>query len=376
MIDTVVLLLPQDMFQITDPDKFVPSARWLTNSGSRAAHGMQSKQNPTKREMRQGIYKPRLTLMHRANLNGLREIVLKIELSLPKLFYGNNFEELKGKDLPALLQKLSSTLAQMGVIVDTFFLAAAPVSAVHYSKNIPLTDGSTPYRYIQKIKEANIKLSLDVNQTDYRNEGHSYKWHCNSYEVVFYDKIKDLEKAKHSEKRAIEKDSALQLNLFPRFANRKKFEILRMEVRLNKRQKIKHLFSKLRIKSDLTFKSLFKPSISKKVLLHYLQELESKRPVLLDYKATDDKALLAVLILNNPNLSAKRILQIFGLKKALESMNMRELRGLFAKQNQRGWHRLIADIKEVRLPGIQSPFRLIRDHIMSNKSPFSIIAAY
>ena len=66
----------------------------------------------------------------------------------------------------------------------------------------------------KKIKEANIKLLLDTNQTDYRNEGHSYKWHCNSYEVVFYDKIKDLEKAKHSEKRAIEKDSALQLNLF------------------------------------------------------------------------------------------------------------------------------------------------------------------
>ena len=58
-------------------------------------------------------------------------------------------------------------------------------------------------------------MSLDVNQTDYRNEGHSYKWHCNSYEVVFYDKIKDLEKAKQSEKRAIEKDNAIQLHLFP-----------------------------------------------------------------------------------------------------------------------------------------------------------------
>ena len=58
-------------------------------------------------------------------------------------------------------------------------------------------------------------MSLDVNQTDYRNEGHSYKWHCNSYEIVFYDKIKDLEKAKHSDKRAIEKDNAIQLNLFP-----------------------------------------------------------------------------------------------------------------------------------------------------------------
>ena len=123
MIDTVVLLLPQDMFQITDPNKFTPSARWVLGESARTIHGIQSKQNPTKREMWQGIYKPRLTLMHRANLNGMREIVLKMELSLPKLFYGNNFEELKGKDLQPLLQKLSHTLGQMGVIVDPFFLA-------------------------------------------------------------------------------------------------------------------------------------------------------------------------------------------------------------------------------------------------------------
>ncbi len=259
MIDTVVLLLPQHAYQITEPDKFVPSARWITGISSSALHGIQSRQNPTKKELLAGIYKPRLTLFPSANTRNSKEMVLKVELSLPKLFFGNNFEELKGKDWQPLLSKLSSTLDQMGVIVDPLALARAPISAIHYSKNIALTDGSTPYHYINKIKEANIKLSLDTNQTDYRNEGHSYKWHCNSYEVAFYDKIKDLEKAKQSDKRAIEKDNALQLNLFSKFARRKKkLEILRMEVRLNKRQKIKQLFNKLGIKSDLSFKSLFK----------------------------------------------------------------------------------------------------------------------
>lgn len=105
-------------------------------------------------------------------------------------------------------------LQQMGVTTSANALEHAPVSAIHYAKNIPLTDGSAPYHFIHKIKEANIKLSLDVNQTDYRNEGHSYKWHSNTYEVVFYDKIKDLEKAKVSDKRALEKDNALQLSIF------------------------------------------------------------------------------------------------------------------------------------------------------------------
>ncbi len=371
MIDTVVFTLAQDKYHISDPDKFVPSARWFLEEASRAVHGTQSRQNPTKLEMRAGIYKPRLTLFL-DRLQKLPEVTLRVEISLSKLLFGNNFQELQGKDLQPLLQKLSTTLATMGVVVTAKALEQAPVSAIHYSKNIPLTDGSTPYHYINKIKGANIQLSLDINQTDYRNEGHSFKWHCNSYEVVFYDKIKDLEKACHSEKRALEKDNALQLNLFDTFANRKKkLEILRMEVRLNKRTKIKQLCKKLHIKSDLTLKSLYKPATAKKVLLHYLDELESKRLPLLDFKASGGKDLLSALIINNPDVSINRILQVYGFSKALETVNARELRVMLAKKNQRSWYRLLADAREVNLPGCHSPFGVIRTSIEKFK-PFKL----
>ena len=375
MIDTVVLLLSSNTFTVRNPDKFVPNARWITNLNPSAVHGMQSKQNPTKKELAAGIYKPRLTLFYSFPH---KEVMLKIELSLPKLFFGNNFQELKQKDLQPLVQRLADTLGQMEVIVDPADLASAPLVAVHYSKNIILKDGSTPYHYISKIKESNIKMSLDTNQTDYRNEGHSYKWHCNSYEIVFYDKIKDLEKAKQSEKRAIEKDNCIQLDLFSRLrkknpacakasADRRKLEVLRMEVRLNKRAKMKQLFAKLGIKSNLSLKSLFKPAIAKKVLLHYLDELESKRPILLDYKATSDKAFLADLIFANPKLNTKKIMQIFGLAKALEIINLRELRIMLSKHNQRDWNQLIANAKKINLPGTQNFFKPIRHQIVKFK---------
>ena len=212
-----------------------------------------------------------------------------------------------------------------------------------------------------------MKLSLDTNQTDYRNEGHCYKWHCNSYEVVFYDKIKDLEKAKKSSKRATEKDSELQLGFLKPFENRKRFEILRMEVRLNKRQKIKQLCNKLGIKTDLTFKKLFKPAISKKILLYYLDELERKRPILLDYKTSDPKALLANLIVNNPDLGPQRMLQIYGLKMALDIMNPRELRNMFSGYSKRSWYRLMADAETIKLSGITQPFGVLRRHIIYYK---------
>ena len=132
-----------------------------------------------------------------------------------------------------------------------------------------------------------------------------------------------------------------------------------MEVRLNKRQKIKQLFKKLNIKLDLTFKKLFKPAISKKILLHYLDELENRRPPLIDYSSSNDKALLTDLIFNNPEFSANKILQIFGFKKALEIVNLRELRNLFGNQKQNSWYRLISDTNKVKLAKQESSLKPI-----------------
>lgn len=360
MIDTVIIILSKGVFQITNPEAFKPSAKWA--SDSRTVAGIRSKQNPTKKELLEGIYKPRLTLTNRAKSKEGSELILKIELSLPKLLFGNNFTELTRKDFKLITQKLELTLASMGIDTTAEKIAQAEVSVIHYSKNIPLTDGSIPFQYINKIKEANTKLSLDISKTEYRN-GYSFKWHCNSYEVIFYDKIKDLQTAIKSNKRSLEKDSELQLYLFDRFNRQTKLEFLRMEVRLNKRQKIKSSLKKLGIKSNFNFSSLFKVAIAKKILLHYLDDIENKRPSLLDYSASNDKALLSALIIHNPELSNKRLLQIFGLKKALETFDTRELRIMLSRFSNRSWYRLMAEANKIKLPKTFRPFDVIRECI-------------
>jgi hypothetical protein len=303
MIDTLILMLDEDSFEVINPDAFTPSAQWIYKK-NHSLRGILSKQNPTKKELVAGIYKPRVTLFQRPTTLSSPKIVLKIELSLPKLFFGNNFEELTQKQFPKLVQKLCTVLHTMGVATNTETLTCAPVSGIHFSKNIPLTDGSIAYHYISKIKEANASLSLDVNQTDYRNTGHSYRWHSNAYELVFYDKIRDLEQAKKSDKRSMEKDNTIQLHLHDVLHSKKMFEVLRMEARLNNRRKIQQLLKKLDIKAQITFKGLFKTNIARKVLLHYLDEIEGARPPLLDFKANSTKSLLVALILNNQTLSS------------------------------------------------------------------------
>ena len=368
MIDTIILTLVEGTFEIINPDAFMPSAKWATQGSMHALRGMISIQNPTKLELAMRIYKPRLTLSNRYKALTGYKTLLKIELSLPKMFFGNNFEELTQKDFSALAQKLCAALHPMGIATDITTLAKASVSVIHYSKNILLTDGSTPYHYISKIKDANISLALDVNQTDYRNEGHCYKWHSGSYELVFYDKIRDLEKAKTSDKRSMEKDAAVQLHLYDSLHAKKMFEVLRMEIRLTKRRKIQQLFKKLGIKAQLTFKGLFKTAIARKLLVHYLGEIERARPQLLDFKANNAKALLVALIFNSPDMSPRRIMQLYGMKLALEHMSIREMRTMFGAHNKRSWYRLAADMQNVKLNQAPKPFGVIRDCLMKFKA--------
>ena len=365
MLDTIVLTLSKSMFILNEPDRFEPSAKHiLDEKSSLGSRGyFSAKQNPTSRELKNGYYKPRLTLTNRFNHTGRREASLKIELSLPKLLFGNNFDEIEIKDFATVVALLQSRLKEMGILIFTPLLENAPVSAIHYSKNIPLTDGTTPHYLISKIKQANVSLALDVNQTDYRNDGHSYKWHSNSYEVAFYDKLKDLEMANKSEKRAIENDNAIQLNLFEAFKERKRLEVMRMEVRLNKRQKIGQLFKAIGIQSELTLKNLFSSKIAQQVLLHYLDELEGKRLPLFDYKPTSPSSLLADLVINNPSIGVRKTIQLFGLKQAFDNTTPRELRNMFGKYGQRSWYRLIAEAKTISLPTTKSPLGIVREHL-------------
>ena len=365
MIDTAALTLNKGMYWIKDPDMFEPSARYiLDDTSSMGGRGYTpAKQNPTKRELQSGIYKPRLTLTNRFNHTGKREATLKVELSLPKLLFGNNFDELTDSDFEAVVQKLQTILKEMGVYPYKDSLINALVSSVHFPKNIPLTDGSTPYMYLKEIQKANISQRLDFNQTDFRNEGQSIRFRANSFEVAFYDKLKDLQKAKVSEKRSEEKDNATQLNLFEKMSIKKPFELLRMEVRLNQRQKIRQVLRKIGLDVEPTFQNLFNTKVAKKVLLYHLDLIESSYPKLLYFKPKSNIDFIAQFVIDNPNASKKDVLTASSFYHTLEELNTREVRELL-KHSRGSWYSLIKRMNGFSYPKDRpSSFGVIRDAI-------------
>src|SRR5688500_11298274 len=121
MLDTVALSLNHMEFEVMEPEAFTPSARGLLQPpyyplGARG--NFSCKQNPTKSELEQGIYKPRLTLTKRKGKgHGGFNLTLRIEFSAPKLLLGNNFDELLEMDFEKVVDVLQRKLSGMGIRV-------------------------------------------------------------------------------------------------------------------------------------------------------------------------------------------------------------------------------------------------------------------
>ena len=367
MLDTIVLTLSSNMFTIIDKDRFSPSASGLYDKQSGYRLGgrgnMKCTQNPTPAELRAGIYKPRLTVTKRFNKFSGYDIPLKIEFSAPKLLFGNNFDELTDEDFESMLSTLKRSLKDMGVLVFSQVLRNAPVSAVHFGKNIALTDYTTPYTYISKLQKVDYNGILDMSQTDYFNGGSGIKAHSNSHEIAFYDKVQDLKRAKISPKRAYEADSQVQLGLFETISNKKPFEVLRMEVRLGKRQKLRQVLKACETQIEPTFANMFQLNIAQRVLRYYLASIEQKYPAILHYPYNDPERFLADFLIANPNRRLDSAWKYIGLRVLLDKMGAPALRQMLGRHRQSVWHSLQADMKKLANPNKTSVFSFLLEKI-------------
>lgn len=343
MIDTVVLTIDARDVLIQGPKRFSPSAEVIVSASPAHIGGrgnISAYQNPTKTELAQGNYKPRLTLSKRLRSGGF-STTLKIEFSAPKLLFGNNFDELEDEDFEKIIDKLDEKLLEMDILVRREVLRNAQVSAIHFSKNIVLPEFVTSSMVIRELGKIDLNQRLDLSNTDFRNEGHSLRYHANSFEITFYDKIKDLEKAKFSEKRAIEKDNAVQLDLFKDLKPRG-LEVLRMEVRIGNRTKLKALLGKVAEPIEMDFKSLFQMTLSKKILLHYWEKISKDLPCFSIAPRKPEELVEAIC--QRGRIKPLKAAQMAGYFLLIESIGMRGFRALLGNVSNRTWQRLKKEI--------------------------------
>ncbi len=349
MIDTITIRLSQTEFKILDHNKFSPDSYNFfyppyPNMGSRAY--LDAYQNPTKSELKDGIYKPQLTLRKRKQ--GSDDLIyLYIQFSAPKVLYKNNFDELIDSDLDEILSKLTVSLKNMGVILRIKDLSDAKIIKIHYSKNIVLPKYIIPSMVIGEIKKVDFNLHNELTERDYRNAGHSIRFHTNNYELIIYDKKKDLQKSMHSDKRSIEKGNSIQLNLFDQIKKKKHFEVLRIESRLNNANWIK---KELGIaKQNQTLKTLFSNKLSSKLLNKTWNTLLN-RYSFLKGEIDNKEKFLASFMINNPDVRLTSALAAYGFLELAKDMGIGKFRNLVEhKYSNKTWYSLKKTIESYKL---------------------------
>ena len=334
MIDTIILRLKQYDFQITNYEAFEPSCLGFFTHPYTPFNGAKkliSVQNPTARDRLEKNYKPRLTVLKRLGRQGGFEVEMKIEFSVPKLLYGNNFQEVCEDDFPTVLYQLQHKLSEMWVKVDLDTLRKTDVMTIHYGKNFCFTDHTTASSLISDISKVDLTRRLDLNRTQYRNDGKALHYYAQSHSLVLYDKIQDL---KQSETRASESDNGFnfQASIFDEIRRKQSvpLEVLRMEARLCARRKITSLLKTLQFVPNLTFEGLFRRNIARSVLLDYWGRIheEVRRNTLLSRTPTD----LLEAVFKIPDLSLQKSMTLYSILELLKTCSERQIYNMIEKR--------------------------------------------
>lgn len=296
--------------------------------------------NPSAADKKLGKYLPRLTYTQRPKSGYRASYELAIELSLPKLAFGENFSELTNVDFDLVVKRLQVALREIGVFLFTPQIVNAEVRAVHYSKNFVFKDYTSCSSILQMLRTADISKVYDVQNTNFRNGGYVMHVHTNSLDIAIYDKLADLRQSKKSEKRTQEKDNYVQLDILDTIARQQPVAVMRYEVRLNGKKKITSSLEAVGFEQPLTFKSAFSSDLAKKILEHHWQNFYTNIPKLaLD---TDKPDKILANILQSPDLKGPRQAAAqLGMIWLLSNSEQRYARTLFEERfGTHAWSRL------------------------------------
>lgn len=349
MIDTVILRLNHPSFTITDYDAFTPSCLGFFTHPYTPFNGsthLKAIQNASKADKELNNYLPRLTLIKRLGRQGGFAIELKIEFSVPKLIYGNNFKEVEESDFETVIGTLQHKLYQMSISVDCETLRNADICTIHFGKNFCFTDHTTASSLISDIGKVDLTRRLDLNRTHFRNDGRALYYYAKSYSLIFYDKVQDLAQ---SESKSSEKDNQfnLNLNIFDEIRRKKQcpIEVLRMELRLCDRRKIEQVLKSVNGLEMLSFVNIFKENLAQAVLLDYWDKVhdEVRITALLSRKPLD----LLEAVLKLPDLTPQKALSLFAYLELSKTTSERTIHDALSKRfNARTLLRLKQFVKD------------------------------
>jgi hypothetical protein len=354
MLDTVAIKITYPSFMVGNPNLFTPALNIndKTSDFSFGRHKFQKFiQNATLADKQAGIYLPRLTVYKR--FEDYREIYeLHIEFSVPKLLNNNSVQEYDEADFDQVISILKSRLAKMEIRIFENLLRKATIVKAHFGKNIVLPSPMTVQDAISTLYKADVGKTKDVNIRHYGNNGQALYFYASSSNIIFYDKLKDVQTPKA---KAVDKDKHYLERLFSdTWEGTQKPEILRFEIRLAKQQSLISFISKIKKEkiTKISFESLFKKELWQKALLAKWSEIIKSPASQLAFKLERpteevfDAMITGLSSKKKPAHSLNTTLASLGLYVLINQYGVRQTRGKIEKNwTSKSWSRLSDKIK-------------------------------
>lgn len=164
-------------FRVADKANFIPEFSIRSFSELSLKERIRSK-DPKTRYLRkfilhpikddEDIYCPSVEVYEKADTNiGIVEYEMVVTVhSLPKLILGNNFQEIEYSNRDKIISATAERLGTIGIGLSEEYISQAPVSVVHFCKNIILPNGAktvkSEFNKIWANKDNRLIDKLDI----------------------------------------------------------------------------------------------------------------------------------------------------------------------------------------------------------------------
>jgi hypothetical protein len=253
----------------------------------------------------------------------------------------------------------------MGIATTEQAIRAAIITKVDFCKNIALPFPLTVREVLSELYKADMGERMQVNMRDYldnggmreyREHGESLHFHTTSRQIVFYDKLADIEKDRGA---SIDKNKTPKEREMRELLSSQK-QVLRIEARFNDQRAVKRFLSGLIPglgEKPITFEMLFNDELCRNALIYVWKDITSRPGNQLAFKTeiTPEDALNHFITREAANKSnvhtLNRTLTSFAIQQLVHHMGANKAR----KKLQKIWStktcgtRLDAKIRDAAL---------------------------
>lgn len=332
MLDTVSLKIKHPDFKVTRPELFSPKLIMHNPQSDfirKEINGFQKyTQNASAEDREKGQHRPCLTVYRR--FEDMLTYDLHAEFSIPKMLFGNNLQELRDEDFPSVVSKLRSELAGMGVEVSEDVIRNSIVTKAHFGKNVVLPENLTVKDAIVVLQKADLGRAMEVNRREFKNGGDALYFYTTSRNIVFYDKVKDIDKDRNV---AVDKNKTAQEKELLGTVLSPQTQILRLEIRFTRQISVTSFVGKLLNEKleSVTFAKIFNGDLCRNAVLASWNDIADRPSNQLAFKMTisPEEVLNAIISREQTNKSAhalNRVLVSFGLYNLIKEFGIRYVR--------------------------------------------------